>query len=360
MSAAKVSHRKRAAPPCDYDLDFEDDDKRSCPTGLLPAIVASPSVTPAVFDVSSSEIVPDTSDIATVGNVGRVGMHVNAMVPEVPARRSPSPSRQVLSIPVSPSNRDRILAACSPTKVNCSLSFAGLSNPNMRFDLQAVVLIVYPACEKPDRRHVALADRFGVAGITVWSTHVPMFSSESVGQVVKITNLTVTTHNGKRNLAMARDSSIKFLSDSESRISGEKMWWNSRLHPSSGSLDVGSFCSFNDDSIVSVSGVLFQIMTDVKRVRNEDKELLTLRIADHSGHVDIRSWNLSRADFHSFIDKPILLQRVRVSSFAGIKVGEMLDGDGTVVSTEFDGAQALANFWKAPSTVASAVLAAAA
>ena len=118
---------------------------------------------------------------------------------------------------------------------------------------------------------------------------------------------------------MARDSSIKFLSDSESRISEEKMWWNSRLHPSSGSLDVGSFCSFNDDSIVSVSGVLFQIMTDVKRVRNEDKELLTLRIADHSGHVDIRSWNLSRADFHSFIDKPILFQRVRVTSFAGIK-----------------------------------------
>jgi len=349
MSAAKVSQRKRAAPACEYELDFED----AREVIILNATGALTSVIPAIASASSSV---STSQVSLAEN----DSIVNASVPMIAARRSPSPSRHVLSIPDSPSNRDRILAACSPAKVNCSLSFTGLSNPNMRFDFQAVVLIVYPACDKPDRRHVALADRFGVTGITVWSTHVAMFSSESVGKVVKITNLTISTHNGKRNLAMARDSSIKFLSDSESRISEEKMWWNSRLHPSSGSLDVGSFCSFNDDSIVSVSGVLFQIMTDVKRVRNEDKELLTLRIADHSGHVDIRSWNLSRADFHSFIDKPILLQRVRVSSFAGIKVGEMLDGDGTVVSTEFDGAQALANFWKAPSTVASAVLAAAA
>jgi hypothetical protein len=179
-----------------------------------------------------------------------------------------------------------------------------------------------------------------------------MFSSESVGKVVKITNLTISTHNGKRNLAMARDSSVKFLSDAESRFSEEKIWWNSRLFIGSGSLDVRSFCSSNDDSIVSVSGILFMIHTDVKRVRDRDQDLLTLRIADHTGQVDVRSWHQSDSDFRSFIDKPILLQRVRVTSFAGIKVGEMLDGDGTVVSSEFDGAHGLAKFWKAPSTVA--------
>ena len=96
------------------------------------------------------------------------------------------------------------------------------------------------------------------------------------------------------------------------------------------------------------------IQTDVKRVRDKDLELLTLRIADHTGQVDVRSWHQSDSDFRSFIDKPILLQRVRVTSFAGIKVGEMLDGDGTVVSSEFDGARALAKFWKAPSSVAAA------
>jgi hypothetical protein len=341
MSAAKVSQRKRAAPACEYELDFED----AREVIILNATGALTSVIPAIASASSSV---STSQVSLAEN----DSIVNASVPMIAARRSPSPSRHVLSIPDSPSNRDRILAACSPAKVNCSLSFTGLSNPNMRFDFQAVVLIVYPACDKPDRRHVALADRFGVTGITVWSLHVAMFSSESVGKVVKITNLTISTHNGKRNLAMARDSSVKFLSDAESRFSEEKIWWNSRLFIGSGSLDVRSFCSSNDDSIVSVSGILFMIHTDVKRVRDRDQDLLTLRIADHTGQVDVRSWHQSDSDFRSFIDKPILLQRVRVTSFAGIKVGEMLDGDGTVVSSVFDDAHALAQFWKAPSTVA--------
>lgn len=320
----KVSHRKRTAPnpAMDVDLEFDDDEKRSC------------------VDESKSAIVAPASEVISA---------VEAPLPTL----SPSPPKRVLTIPLSPSNRDRILAACSPVKVNCSLTFPGLSNPNIRFDFQAVVLIVYPACDKPDRRHVALADRYGVTGITVWSGHYAMFSVQSVGQVVKITNLTVTSHNGKRSLAMARDSSVRFLSDTESRSSHEQQWWNGLL--TIGSLDISCFCSMDDDAIVSVSGILFALQTDVKRVRNEDKELLTLRIADQSGHMDLRSWHQVDSDFRSFLDKPILLQRVRVTSFAGIKIGEILDGDGTVFSSEFDGAQVLTKFWKAPSSIATSV-----
>ena len=143
----KVSHRKRTAPnpAMDVDLEFDDDEKRSC------------------VDESKSAIVAPASEVISA---------VEAPLPTL----SPSPPKRVLTIPLSPSNRDRILAACSPVKVNCSLTFPGLSNPNIRFDFQAVVLIVYPACDKPDRRHVALADRYGVTGITVWSGQYAMFS----------------------------------------------------------------------------------------------------------------------------------------------------------------------------------------
>lgn len=109
--------------------------------------------------------------------------------------------------------------------MTCSLSSVGLSNPTSRFDFQAIVLVVYPMCDKPPRRHVALVDSSGATGITVWANHVPIFDEISVGRVVKFTNLSISTHNGRRSLAMARDSAIKFLSETELVRSSEHQWW---------------------------------------------------------------------------------------------------------------------------------------
>jgi hypothetical protein len=177
-----------------------------------------------------------------------------------------------------------------------------------------------------------------------------MFSPQSVGLVVKFSNLSVVTHNNKRGLSMNRDSAIRFLTDIEHRKSEEHLWWSSKLTVESKLISSARF--EDDDSVVSVSGILFAIQIEVKRVRNEDKELLTLRLADATGHLDVRSWHSSDADFRRFIDKPVQLQRIRVTSFAGNKVAELLDGDnGTVISGVFAGATALSQFWSAPSDV---------
>jgi hypothetical protein len=45
------------------------------------------------------------------------------------------------------------------------------------------------------------------------------------------------------------------------------------------------------------------------------------------------------------VEKPLLLQRIRITSFAGQKLGELLDGTGTIVVSEFEGAAELAQFW---------------
>jgi hypothetical protein len=45
------------------------------------------------------------------------------------------------------------------------------------------------------------------------------------------------------------------------------------------------------------------------------------------------------------VEKPVLLQRIRITSFAGQKIGELLDGGGTIVVTKFAGAAELAQFW---------------
>lgn len=66
------------------------------------------------------------------------------------------------------SNRQRFMANCQPLRVCCDLRNVGLHAAGVRFSFQAVVFVVYPASEKPDRRHVLLADQFGCTGLTVW------------------------------------------------------------------------------------------------------------------------------------------------------------------------------------------------
>ena len=345
MSSAKVASRKRLASAVEVDDEAPAYNQRSNiadgNSDVIDAAVDSvPFIEHALERADTAGSIPVETDAVIAGSGSSVA--ISAVSPQ---RAAPKPET-----PLSPSNRDRILASFAPVKVNCSLSFAGLSNPNMRFDFQAIVLVVYPMCDKPDRRHLSLIDRFGVTGITVWSNHVAMFSPQSVGLVVKFTNLSVVTHNNKRGLSMNRDSAIRFLSDVELRRSEENLWWSSML--SVATISISSARFLDDDSVVSFSGILFAIQIEVKRVRNEDKELLTLRLADATGHIDVRSWHSTDADFRSFIDKPIQLQRLRVTSYAGNKVAEILDGDnGTVISGVFAGASALSNFWISPTDV---------
>ena len=82
-------------------------------------------------------------------------------------------------------------------------------------------------------------------------------------------------------------------------------------------------------------------------VRNEPKELLTIKLVDRTGVIVIRSWNHNQAQFETLVDSPIQLLRLRVAAFANTKVGELLDGTGTVVRTGlFDGAPDLIKFWQ--------------
>lgn len=325
----RMAPKKRPAASLNSDpFGISDDDEPKAAaesaSGLANSTAASPIHSTAKTDDTIEPSPPSTT--------------AHQVTPGVPALVSP---------PMSPlSNRDKYLALTSPVKVSCSLSTVGLSNPTARFDFQALVLVAYPPCEKPVRRHVALVDSSGATGITVWSNHVSMFDVSSVGQVVKFTNLSITTHNGRRSLAMSRDSSIKFLSDSELSRSTEHNWWTGLLKQSP--LNISNARSMDDDMIVTVSGVLFMVQTETKKIRDELKDLVTVRLADASGFIDVRSWNHTEEFFRPHIEKPIVLQRVRITSFAGNKLGEMLDGGGTILLSSFAGSNDLAKFWKAP------------
>ena len=305
-------------------------------------VAAAPAVSPG--DPSATPVSPHDmfdqpmqhQDLAPVAPIGGI---VRAVAPGSPV------GNRVAAVPaVSPGgNRERFMANCQPLKVCCNLSTVGLHNASMRFTFQAIVLIVYPASDKPERRHLQLIDSRGSTGLTVWGPHVSLFSASSVGQVVRFSRLSLVVHNGNRGLSMSRDSTVTFVSD-VGLASEESKWWQSLMHaPPLRIIDVHDVA---DDQIISVKGIVGTVCTETKKVKLEDKELLCMRITDRTGFIDIRSWCHSEAEFDRYRERPVCFKRVRVTSFSGMKILELLDASGTVLQDEFDGAADLRQYWR--------------
>jgi hypothetical protein len=246
-------------------------------------------------------------------------------------------------LPASPSsNRERFMANCQPLQVSCDLATVGMHNASVRFSFTAVILIVYPETKGPDRRHIQLIDQRGSTGITVWNDNVRLFSASSVGQVVRFTKLSITFNNGKKGLSMGRDSSVTFLNNANVPTE-EYKWWKSKLFENP--LRIIDVHDCEDDVVISTAGIVGMLSTERKRVRDQDRDLLCIRLTDRTGFIDVRSWSHSDHEFSEFLERPLLFQRVRVTSFAGMKTLELLAGAGTVLKNEFHGKEDLQLYW---------------
>ena len=310
---------------------------RGAKKAYSPSLYENVEVQPSEGSAKSVNSIDDvgSSCVANVDAIQEVnGDHV--MNPE--QAYPPSP---VLIVQGSPgSNRARFHANCQPMRVSCDLTTVGLHSSSSRFSFQAIILVVYPASEKPDRRHLQLIDSRGSTGITIWGEHVKMFSSATVGQMVKFTKLCMITHNGQKNLSMCRDSSAVVLSAGQSE---EGLWWSSLLQKSP--LRIISVHDAEDNTLVNVAGVVGLMTTETKKVKNATKDLLCIRLTDRTGCIDIRSWNHSEAELSHLMDAPVLFKRVRVTSFAGTKILELLEGAGTEMTANFSGAADLISYW---------------
>jgi hypothetical protein len=199
---------------------------------------------------------------------------------------------------------------------------------------------VFPASQNPDRRYIQLADSTGNVGVSVWNHNVQKFSSGSVGRLVTLSKAVMGNHNGKKQLSMARDSNVEFTDDPHHAVS---VWWQGLcVLPAK---TCGAVHDMADNTIISVSGIMGHVSTEVKIVNGKEKSLLTLHFVDATGKVDIRSWNHEADAFLPHVDLPLLIRRVRVTSFAGMKICELLDGAGSVIETSFKGDVALSKFW---------------
>ena len=298
---------------------------------------------PVPPELESSNTSADFAEGVTAGAAAAAAMIAAApSPPPAPADADDSDNGTVRPTgPPSPhSNRERFMAGFTPMRTCCDLDLCR-APAGTKLNLSAICIAVFPASTNPDRRYVQLADNTGVVGVTVWNDNVHKFSSDSVGSMVVLQKAVISSHHGKKQLTLARDSVVKVGGDEKHEVIS---WWTSLVHQTP--LSCGAVHDKSDNSIISVAGILGRVSSDTKMVQSEEKLLTCLHLVDSSGKLDVRTWNHAPDAFLQFIDRPILIQRVKVASFASTKLCELFDSTGSIIVTEFPGKNELIRFWK--------------
>ncbi len=297
---------------------------------------------PVPPELESSNTSADFAEGVTAGAAAAAAMIAAApSPPPAPAVADDSDNGTVRPTgPPSPhSNRERFMAGFTPMRTCCDLDLCR-APAGTKLNLSAICIAVFPATTNPDRRYVQLADNTGVVGVTVWNANVHKFGNDSVGSVVVLQKAVISSHQGKKQLTLARDSVVKVGGEEKHELS---FWWNSLLLQTPKSC--GAVHDKSENSIVSVTGILGRVSSETKIVHSQERLLTVLHLVDATGKLDVRSWNHAPDSFLDFVNRPILIQRVKVASFASTKLCELFDSTGSIIVTEFPGKNELIRFW---------------
>lgn len=301
----------------------------------------NPNPTKRHFEESPSlaeNVSPDSIACDVSGNVAIESPPASAAVVAVVTSTSASPQASVPPSPGSPgNNRAAFLSKLVPSRALCNLDLCR-SPPGSKVALSAVVIAVFDASTNPDRRYIQVADATGSLGVTVWNANVSKLSRASVGKVIKVGKAVIGSHQGKKVLTLTRESTLDF--DAEHPL---HQWWIELLQQPS--VSISAILDVADNSIINISGILGMVTSEEKMVGTVLKSLVTLHLVDPTGTVDIRTWNHTASSFGAYLEQPILISRVRMTSFAGMKMGELLANDASLIQTEFSAKKALQQYW---------------
>ena len=286
-------------------------------------------------DILAENIIAPQTCCSTATSMGNYDSPVRKIPP---INSESSPQQPQHRNPPSPSHRDVFLASLQVAKVNTNLSTVKVV-PGARLNFEGTVVVVYPCETNPLRRYVMFADEHGTLGITFWNENASKFNSSIVGTVVQVTKVLLTEHEGKKNLTMSKESGLIITN----QIS--PYWTQLAKNPVLSIVDVHSMPV---NSFVSVAGILGYLYSERKIVKNVEKDLVIIKLVDRTGQIEVQSWVSKVSDFSVYRDRPVQFQRLRVCAFAGIKCLEIIDGNGTQVTSNFENSRDLANFWNEP------------
>jgi len=214
----------------------------------------------------------------------------------------------------------------------------------VKLNLVAIVIATFPVqLGPPSRRHIMLCDAHGVAGLTVWHGDVHKFPREVLGGVVTILRASVSVYQGKKSLVLNKDSSIEV--DTVTTQSPTAVWWKSlaETHP----LPLTDAVTAADNSIINVFGIVAFIATETKEVNGIVRRITSVHLASQTAKFQLRGWDLDATVISQIMlmqDLVVAVRRVRVTSFADMKNGEILDSPMGTSFTSFDD-PALSRFW---------------
>ena len=301
---------------------------------------------PAVADLEASRTAPPvpSGDPALAGdNSSLPPVEVgNAVAP--PSPPAPQNSGVPLSIaPASPCrNRQLFLASVTPQIMTCDLS-SSLVGLGIRHNLVAIIIAIFPTQKgPPSRRHIFIMDSFGTTGVTVWNGDVHKFPKEVLGGVITITRASVSSFQGKKNLVLSKESVVSVATDGQCPMS---QWWDSmaNLPP----MPLTSVLNVADNGIINVFGVVAFVSSETKEVNGQVRVVTSVHMASQTARFQLRGWDLDTASLQrieELRDTVVQVRRIRVTSFADNKIGEILDSArGTSFAPFRD--DALARLW---------------
>jgi hypothetical protein len=134
------------------------------------------------------------------------------------------------------------------------------ADASQRIRLSGIIIAMYsPQQGPPARMYMLVADKEGVAGVTVWGDTVDqlMDSSDTVGRAVSIPGCSISLYNGKKTLNVPRNHTILFPT-----ISPHLDWWASKLQDEP--LPIHQVLALPDNSITSVFAVCAGIRREEK------------------------------------------------------------------------------------------------
>ena len=117
--------------------------------------------------------------------------------------------------------------------------------------LTGIIIVMYsPQPGPPARMYMLVADKDGVAGVTVWGDTVNQLLStpDVVGRAITIPGCTISCYQGKRSLNVPRNHVIQ-LPD----VSPHKDWWEEKLQAES--LTTKQMQTMQDNTICNLFAV---------------------------------------------------------------------------------------------------------
>ena len=187
-----------------------------------------------------------------------------------------------------------------------------------------------PQAGPPARMYMLVADKDGVAGVTVWGDTVNQLlgTADVIGKAVNIPGCTMSFYNGKRSLNVPRNHVMQFPDNSP-----HMDWWSTKLQEEP--LTTKQLLALPEQSIANVFAVCASISREEKSMSNGTiKTLAVWNMCDEFGEFTIRDWSGASYQDNDYTDKTVRIRRVRVYSVMNspMKVAEFLPGrNGTKV-----------------------------